>query len=414
VADTRTFVVVGGGLAGAKAVEALREQGFEGRLVLYGQEDHLPYERPPLSKDYLKTGEKLDEAFVHDQGWYDENGVELHLGTRVTAVDAGAHEVVTAAGEHAAYDRLLLATGSTPRRLELPGADLDGVLSLRTIEDADRLRAAIGAGRRVVLVGGGWIGLEVAAAAREAGAEVTVLEALDLPLVRVLGPKVAAVFADLHRERGVDLRTSVTVAALEGDGGRVSGVRLGDGSVVPADVVVVGVGATPNVDLAREAGLEVGGGVVVDEQGRTSDPDVFAAGDIADHPVPALGRRVRVEHWATALNQPAAVAAGMLGRDGSYDELPYFYTDQYDLGMEYIGLGSPEDDVVVRGDLDGREFLAFWLREGRVVAGMHVNVWDTIDDVKALIRSGAAVDRDALADPGTPLADLAGGTGSGG
>ena len=408
MADNRVFVVVGGGLAGAKAVEALRDKGFEGQLVLFAAERHLPYERPPLSKDYLKTGEKLEDAFVHDQRWYDEHHIELHLGTTIAAVDGRAHEVVAESGERQGYSRLLLATGSSPRRLSLPGADLDGVLYLRTIEDSDRLRAAFQPGRKVVFIGGGWIGLEAASAARDAGADVTVLEALELPLVRVLGPEVAQVFADLHREHGVDLRTSVQVAGVEGgDDGSVAAVLLADGTRLAADAVVVGIGAVPNLDLAAGAGVAVDNGVLVDAQGRTSDPDVFAAGDIANHELPVLGRRVRVEHWATALNQPAAVAAGMLDQDGAYDELPYFYTDQYDLGMEYIGLGGPDDEVVVRGDLARREFIAFWLREGRVVAGMNVNVWDVIDDIKAIIRAGAEVDRTRLADPGVPLSNFA-------
>ena len=408
MADNRVFVVVGGGLAGAKAVEALRDKGFEGQLVLFAAERHLPYERPPLSKAYLKTGEKLEDAFVHDQRWYDEHHIELHLGTTIAAVDGGAHEVVTESGERQGYSRLLLATGSSPRRLSLPGADLDGVLYLRTIEDSDRLRAAFQPGRKVVFIGGGWIGLEAASAARDAGADVTVLEALELPLVRVLGPEVAQVFADLHRAHGVDLRTSVQVAGVEGgDDGSVAAVLLADGTRVAADAVVVGIGAVPNLDLAAGAGVAVDNGVLVDAQGRTSDPDVFAAGDIANHELPLLGRRVRVEHWATALNQPAAVAAGMLDQVGAYDELPYFYTDQYDLGMEYIGLGGPDDEVVLRGDLARREFIAFWLREGRVVAGMNVNVWDVIDDIKAIIRAGAEVDRRGLADPGVPLSNFA-------
>jgi 3-phenylpropionate/trans-cinnamate dioxygenase ferredoxin reductase subunit len=402
----RTFVVVGGGLAGAKAVEALRDQGFEGRLVLFAGEDHLPYERPPLSKEYLKTGEGLDDAFVHDQQWYADHHVDVRTGTVVAAIDRRAHEVVTEGGERVHWDRLLLATGSSPRRLTLPGADLDGVLSLRTIEDSDRLRAAMGPGRRLVLVGGGWIGLEVAAAAREAGAEVTVLEALDLPLVRVLGPTVAQVFADLHREHGVDLRTGVTVEEIAGEQGRVTGVRLGDGTTVPADTVVVGIGAAPNVGLAQEAGLEVDNGVLADAVGRTSDPDVFVAGDVANVEHPFLGRRVRVEHWANALDQPALVVAAMLDRPTPEPQLPFFFSDQYDLGLEYHGLGSPDDEVVVRGDLAAREFLAFWLRDGVVTAGMNVNVWDVGDAVKGLIRSRAHVDRAKLADSDVPLENL--------
>ena len=407
MSDERTFVVVGGGLAGAKSVEALREKGFEGRVVLLGAETHLPYERPPLSKDYLKSGEKLEDAFVHDEQWYAAHDIDVRTGTEVTAIDRDAHEVVTSSGERVHYDRLLLATGSSPRHLSMTGVDLDGVLSLRTIEDSDAIRATFGEGHSLVLIGGGWIGLEVAAAAREAGTEVVVLEALELPLVRVLGTRVAQVFADLHREHGVDLRTEVKVESIDGTGS-VSGVRLADGTVLPADAVVVGIGASPNVALAEAAGLAVDNGVTADAVGRTSDPDIFAVGDVANVEHPLLGQRVRVEHWANALNQPQVVVAAMLDQDGPQPELPYFYTDQYDLGMEYLGLGGPDDDVVVRGDLEKREFIAFWTREGRVVAGMNANVWDVTDDIKSLILSKAAVDPARLADPAVPLAELAG------
>ena len=405
--DDRTFVVIGGGLAGAKTAEALRERGFEGRVVLFASEPHLPYERPPLSKDYLKTGEKLEDVFVHDESWYAGHDVDVRTGRTVVSIDRDAHEVVADTGERTAYDRVVLATGSAPRRLTIPGADLDGVFSLRTIEDSQAIRAVLVPGRRIVFIGGGWIGLEVAAAAREAGADVTVLEALDLPLVRVLGPTIAQVFADLHREHGVDLRTGVTVEAVEGDSA-VTGVRLAGGSVVPADAVVVGIGATPNVGLAQAAGLDVDNGITADAVGRTSDADIFAVGDVANVEHPFLGQRVRVEHWANALNQPPLVAAAMLDQEGPEAELPYFYTDQYDLGMEYHGLGSPDDDVVVRGDLATREFVAFWLRDGRVSAGMNVNVWDVGDAVKGLIRSKAVVAPDRLADPAVPLEELSG------
>jgi 3-phenylpropionate/trans-cinnamate dioxygenase ferredoxin reductase component len=407
MADSRKFVVVGGGLAAAKAVEALRDKGFEGVIELYGAEPHLPYERPPLSKSYLKTGEGLADAFVHTRQWYLEHRVGLHLGSRVTELALLDHEIGTDTGERLRYDKLVLATGSSPRQLHLPGAELEGVLYLRTIEDSDRLRAAFRPGAEVVFVGGGWIGLEAASAAVEAGSSVTVLEALDLPLVRVLGPEVATVFAGLHREKGVDLRTTVEVSAIEGEHGQVRCVRLADGTSLTADTVVVGIGALPNIELAEYAGLRLDNGIVVDAQGRTSDPDVFAVGDVANHFLPFLHQHVRVEHWATALNQPTAVAAAMLDRDEVYDELPYFYTDQYDLGMEYIGHAGPDDEVVVRGDLGSREFLAFWLRDGRVVAGMAVNIWDVVDDVKAVVRGRRPVDRALLADPAVPLQDFA-------
>jgi 3-phenylpropionate/trans-cinnamate dioxygenase ferredoxin reductase subunit len=403
MADQRRFVIVGGGLAGAKGAEALRDRGFQGSIVLFASEEHLPYERPPLSKGYLKTGEGLDEAYVHTDEWYAAHDVEVRTGTAVTAIDRDAREVVTADGGRTAYDRLLLATGSSPRTLTLPGHDLGGVLSLRTIEDSDRIRALMQPDARLVFVGGGWIGLEVASAAREAGADVVVLESLELPLVRVLGAQVARVFADLHREHGADLRTSVTIEEILGSDGAAAGVRLSDGAVVPADAVVVGIGATPNVALAEAAGLAVDNGVTADAVGRTSDPDIFVAGDVANVEHPFLGQRVRVEHWANALNQPDLVAAAMLDQDGPEPELPYFFTDQYDLGMEYHGLGGPHDEVVVRGSLADREFVAFWLREGRVVAGMNVNVWDVGDGIKALIRSRAVVDRDQLADPDVEL-----------
>jgi 3-phenylpropionate/trans-cinnamate dioxygenase ferredoxin reductase component len=382
VSDSRTFAVVGTGLAGGKAVEALRDEGFDGRLVLFGTEPHRPYERPPLSKDYLLGKAERDSVFVHPADWYTAHDVDLRLETTVAGLDRHAHELIT--GHDALrYDKVLLATGATPRRLQVPGADLPGVRYLRSLDDSDALKAAFRPDAKVVVIGAGWIGLETAAAARTAGAAVTVL--------RVLGPTVAAVFADLHRANGVDARFEVSVAAIrpaDDDPSVVGGVELGDGTVVDADVVVVGIGVAPNVDLARAAGLEVDDGVLVDASLRTSDPDVFAVGDVANAEHPVLGRRIRVEHWANALNQPAVAAKAMLGGDAVYDRLPYFFTDQYDLGMEYLGYAGADDDVVVHGDLDGREFVALWQREGKVVAGMNVNVWDVGDRIREMILSG--------------------------
>ncbi len=411
--QVRDVVVVGGGLAGAKTVEALRKQGYDGSLVLLAAEDEVPYDRPPLSKEYLQGKKDQDEIRVLSRDWYSEQAVDLRLATTVTALDLDSHRVVLSSGEHLPFDRLLLATGSEPRRLPLPGADLEGVLTLRTRSDSDQLREALQPGRHYVVIGGGWIGLETAAAGRLAGADVTVLEREDLPLLAVLGPELARVFADLHREQGVDLRTGVEVSEIVGDGSgrRVAGVRLSDGTVVPADTVVVGVGAAPRVDLARDAGLDVDNGVLVDAQLRTSHPHVFAAGDIANADHPILGRLVRVEHWANALNQPKVAAAAILGGDEQYDRLPYFYTDQYDLGMEYTGYVAPGgyDRVVIRGDAGSREFMAFWMYGGAVLAGMNVNVWDVVDDIKAVVHhslAGGSVDPDRLADTDTPLTDL--------
>ncbi|WP_372349514.1 NAD(P)/FAD-dependent oxidoreductase [Streptomyces sp. KL116D] len=402
------FVIVGGGLAAGKAVESLRERGYDGPLVVVGDEPERPYIRPPLSKGYLLGKEDRDSIYVHPENWYAEHDVDLLLGTTVHAVDPKAAEVEVEGGRRIAYAGLLLATGSSPRRLSVPGADFDNVLYLRRVGDSERLKAAFTEGARIVVIGGGWIGLETAAAARTAGADVTVLEHSELPLLKVLGREAAQVFAGLHREHGVRLHPHAEIERITGSGGRADGVLLADGTRLPADAVVVGVGITPNVGLARDAGLEVRNGIVTDERLRTSLPGIYAAGDVANAFHPRLGKHLRVEHWANALHQPRTAAASMLGQDEVYDRLPYFYTDQYDLGMEYTGHTEPGgyDRVVVRGSTDERRFLAFWMSGGRVLAGMSVNVWDVIDSIRALVESGAELDDAALADPDVPLADL--------
>jgi 3-phenylpropionate/trans-cinnamate dioxygenase ferredoxin reductase component len=401
-------VVVGGGLAAGTFVTELREGGHDGPITLFTDEAHPPYERPPLSKDLLLGNATEDDPLVHESAWYAEHDVDLRLGTTVTGLHRTAREIELAGGERLGYDRLLLTTGSVVRRLDVPGGDLPGIEYLRRLADADRISAALSEGRRIVVVGAGWIGLEVAAAARQRGAEVTVVEVLDLPLQRVLGDELARVFADLHREHGVDLRLGTGVREFAGDGGRVAAVVLTDGTKLPADAVLVGVGITPATALAEAAGLDVDNGVLVDAALRTSDPDVFAAGDVANAQHPLLGERLRVEHWANALNGGPAAARSMLGQQVSYEQVPYFFSDQYDLGMEYAGYAPPGryDEVVFRGDQPGREFIAFWLRDGRVLAGMNVNVWDVTDAIQDLIRSGRAVDRAKLADPSVPLTDV--------
>ncbi|MFB9927793.1 NAD(P)/FAD-dependent oxidoreductase [Amycolatopsis halotolerans] len=399
---TSSFVIIGAGLAGAKAAEALRDKGFDGKITIVGDERHLPYERPPLSKDYLAGNTDAESFQVHDAAWYAEKNVELRQGVKATAIARDEKQVRLDDGTSLGYDKLLLATGASPRVLP----DTAGIHYLRRIEDSDRLRELFGTAAKLVVVGGGWIGLEATAAARQAGVEVTVVEALELPLITALGRQVAPVFADLHRAHGVDLRLGVQVEHIS-NGGQGKRIRLGDGSVLEADAVLAGIGAKPNVELAEAAGLRVDNGVVTDASLRTSDPDIFAAGDVANAYHPFLGKHLRVEHWANALNQPAVAAGGMLGQEESYDELPYFFTDQYDLGMEYLGTIEGHDRVVFRGDVAGREFIAFWLKENRVLAGMNVNVWDVTDPIKALIRSGKAVDPERLADPGVPLEDLA-------
>jgi 3-phenylpropionate/trans-cinnamate dioxygenase ferredoxin reductase component len=401
------FVIVGGGLAGAKAAETLRAEGYGGEVVLVSAEAERPYERPPLSKGYLLGSDERDSAFVHPKAWYDEHDVQLRLSTRATALDPDSHEVELGHGERLRYEKLLLTTGSIPRRLGVPGAESDGVLYLRELPDSDRIRATLTSGARIVVVGAGWIGLEVAAAARHHGADVTVLEVADLPLQRVLGDDIARVFADLHREHDVDLRLGTGVEQFRPVGGGLSVVDS-SGDEIDADAVVVGVGIQPALDLAEAAGLTIDDGVAVDASLRTSAPDVYAAGDVAAAEHPILGTRIRVEHWANALNGGPVAARSMLGQDVVYDELPYFFTDQYDLGMEYIGHAPPGsyDRVVVRGDLAGREFQAFWLSGGRALAGMHVNLWDDgIDPIKEVVASGRVLDPDRLADPAVPLGD---------
>lgn len=394
-------VIVGAGLAAASAAEELRSQGHDGEVTLVGAEPHRPYERPPLSKAVLLGDAAPESAFVHDQGWYDEHDIDLRLGAPVTELDLDGRRVA-AGGHHLSYDRLLIATGAAPRTL--PAFEGLGPVGsqLRTLDDAVALRPRLAG--EVLIVGAGWIGLEVASAARHAGARVTVVDPAPLPLFRVLGAEVARVFADLHRDHGVDLRLETSVAEVRRAGAALE-VTLSDGHRVRPDHVVVAVGVQPVDDLAARAGLATDGGVLVDGSLRTSDPHVLAAGDVAHHDHPVLGRRVRVEHWDTAIHQGRHAARVMLGSAEPYRRLPYFFTDQYDLGMEYVGAVGPEgyDDVVLRGDVAQRVFTAFWIRGDEVVAGMHVNDWDAIDDVRRLV--GGRVD-DRLRDPRVPLADL--------
>jgi NADPH-dependent 2,4-dienoyl-CoA reductase/sulfur reductase-like enzyme len=407
---TDPFVIVGGGLAGAKAAETLRAEGFDGPVVLVAAEGEIPYERPPLSKGYLLGTAPRASAQVHEPAWFDEHDVELRTGVRAVELDATAHRLYLESGEDLGYARLLLAVGASARRLPVPGAELEGVRYLRTVADADLLLADLsGGGRRVVVVGAGWIGLEVAAAARHHGNDVTVVEPQPTPLHAVLGKEMGAVFARLHRAHGVDLFTDTTVREIRGSGGRVRTVVTDRHAGLDADLVVIGVGAVPNVELAAAAGLEVENGVVTDHALRTSAPDVFAAGDVASSYSPLLGRHLRVEHWANALHGGPTAARSMLGQDVVHDRVPYFFTDQYELGMEYSGLAAPGAGVVCRGDPESGAFLAFWTEDGRVTAGMNVGVWDVTEHIQALIRSRTRVQPARLADPGTPLELLAGG-----
>jgi 3-phenylpropionate/trans-cinnamate dioxygenase ferredoxin reductase component len=396
-------VVVGAGLTAANVVQTLRAEGYDEPITLVGDEHDRPYERPPLSKGYLQGSADASTLFVHGEHWYAEHRVGTRFGDRVVAIDRPVHRVTLATGESLGYRRLVLATGARPRIPDLPGIGLGGVHTLRTRQDSDALRAALSDGARVVSIGAGWIGLEVAAAARLAGAAVTVLESGEQPLQRVLGPDLGRYFADLHRRNGVDLRTGASVVGIVGSGGSVTGVQT-DTDLVPADVVVVGVGVQPNIELAEQAGLDIDGGVTVDERLRTSDADILAAGDVANAFNVRLGHRLRVEHWDNAIRQGQLAARSILGGTARYDWLPYFYTDQFDLGMEYVGRAQPDHNLVIRGSMDSGKFIACWLVDGRVTAGMNVNVWDVNEDLRALV--GRSVTADRLADIRIPLGEI--------
>jgi 3-phenylpropionate/trans-cinnamate dioxygenase ferredoxin reductase subunit len=407
-ADSRTFVIVGGGLGGAKAAEALRERGFDGKVVLIAEEEHLPYERPPLSKDFLAGKKKLSDFTVHDSDWYRQNKIELRTSTEALSIDPTEHTVTLSDDTSLHYDKQLLATGSRSRWLDIPGAESTGVHYLRTVDDASNLDTTLKEGTSLAVIGAGWIGLEVAASARQRGVDVTVVETAKVPLSTAVGEEVGKVFAQLHRDHGVDLRLEAEVKEVTTEDGKATGLKLGDGSTITADRVLIAVGAQPNIELAEQAGLATeDGGVLVDASLKTSSPDIYAIGDIAAAEHPLFEERIRNEHWANALKQPEVAVAGMLGESGEYNELPYFFTDQYDLGMEYVGHAPDFQRVVFRGDVKSREFVAFWLDgDSRVLAGMNVNIWDVLDDIKNLIKNKAPVDPDKLADSQVSLSDV--------
>jgi 3-phenylpropionate/trans-cinnamate dioxygenase ferredoxin reductase subunit len=402
---TDTFVIVGAGFAGAKAAQTLRDEGFDGRIALLGAEHERPYERPPLSKDYLRGDAERETIYVHPEDFYAEQDIDLRLGHDAVELDLDRRDVVLDDGEWLHYDRLLLATGAEPRRLAIPGSELDGVLYLRSVSDCDALRERLDRGGSLVVVGAGWIGSEVAASARTRGLDVTVLNPHTVPLEHVLGREVGAVYRDIHLDHGVRMLPGIAVEAFEG-AGRVERVRTSAGDAIDCDFVVVGVGARPRIELAERAGIAVGNGILVDDRLESSVAGVFAAGDVANAHHPFYGERVRVEHWNNALHQGPTAALNMLDRGAAYDALPYFFSDQYDTGMEYTGLAPTWDRVVFRGDPASREFIAFWVAGGRVVAGMNFNVWDVSETIAQLIRSRAAVDDAQLADPGVPLGTL--------
>jgi 3-phenylpropionate/trans-cinnamate dioxygenase ferredoxin reductase subunit len=400
-----SLVIIGGSLAGAGAAATLRAEGFDGRLVVVADEPVLPYERPLLSKEYLRSEAGLDKVFIHDADFYDDHQIELRLSTTAVGVDASDRTIELDSGERLDYDGLLLATGASPRRLDLPGGDLQGVHYLRTVGDADRLSAAIRASHRVVVIGAGWIGCEVAASARQMGAEVAIVETSELPLLQVLGPEVAAFYRDVHAEHGVRMHLGAATDSIRG-AARVEEVRLRDGRTLGADVVVVGVGVAPRLELAEQAGLALENGIVTDQYLSASAPGVFAAGDVAAAWHPILDRRIRLEHWSSALNQGPAAGRNMLGMAIPYTKIPYFYSDQYEISMEYSGFSNDWDQVLFRGDPSSREFMVFWVKNGVVDAGMNVNTWGVADTIATLVASRHPLDLDRLADPEVELISL--------
>ncbi len=404
-----TVVIVGAGLAGATCATELRERGFDGRIMLIGAEQHHPYIRPPLSKEFLKGDAGFDDALVHPAAWYADNSVELVPETTAGSFDPGAHELFLAGGARITYDGLVLATGASARPLGVPGSGHGAVFTLRTVEDSEWMRSALEVGgRRVVVVGSGWIGLETAAAARGYGNDVTVVGRSEIPLSAAIGPELGRVFETLHRDNGVDFRNGASVVAVDGEDEGPRQVVTGTGERIPADIVIVGIGAAPNTLVAERSRLALDNGIPVDEGMRTVIEDVYAIGDVANPILPAIGRRLRSEHWANAIAGGTVAARNILGEGVAYEDIPYLYSDQFDLGMEYSGYPPLADGarVVYRGDVDAREFIAFWLRDERVVAGMNVNVWDVNEQVQRLIRSGEPVDVARLTDPGVDLASV--------
>lgn len=405
--DNRRFIIVGASLAGAKAAETLREEGFEGEVMLIGEEPVRPYERPPLSKGYLRGEVGFDDAAVHAEGFYKEHAIELLTSTAVTDIDPASKVVTLEPKATLPFDRLLLTTGAVPRSLSIPGSELAGIHYLRTIESCDALRAALDRADKLVVVGAGWIGSEVAASARQLGKNVAMIEVAAVPLERVLGAEVGTIFKDLHADHGVELHLGGGVEGFRGTSSAEE-VVLADGTVIAGDLFVVGVGAAPRAGLAERAGLELDNGVIVDEYLATSVPGIWAAGDVANVHHPVFETHIRLEHWSAALNQGPVAAKNMVGHRTPYTNIPYFFSDQYDLGMEYSGYAVDWDTIVFRGDRKKREFIAFWLAEGRVMAGMNVNVWDVADQIASLVASKRVVDVKLLENPEVDLTTLVG------
>ena len=403
---SETLVIVGASLAGGGAAATLRQEGFDGRVVLIGAEPQLPYERPPLSKEYLRGESSFESALVQPPDFYDENGIETRFGVRATRVDAAEKVVELDGGERVAYDKLLVATGGRNRRFRIPGMDLEGIYSLRTVADSDRIRAEISPGRRAVVVGMGFIGSEVAASLRQSGVDVVVVDRNEVPLRRVLGEEVGRVIEGIHRDHGTSMIFEDTVAAFEGVG-RVERATTARGRRIECDFVVVGLGVEPVTDLLADTGAEIDNGVVVDEYLRTGVEGIYAAGDVANHYHPVFGRRIRVEHWQNALKQGPVAARNMLDKDKPYDEVPWFWSDQYEHNLQYAGFHTEWDELVVRGSIEERNFVAFYRKERRVLAAVALNRGRDLRRSMPLIKAREPIDAARLCDLDVDLRALA-------
>lgn len=402
---SETYIVIGAGHAGGMAVANLRSKGFEGNLILYGEEPYDPYERPPLSKHLLAGEIEIERTYLKKPDWYAGKNIDLRKNVRVEHIDREAKTVTDSTGATVKYDKLLLATGARVRKLSIPGADLDGIFYLREIDDTLAIQKRMIAGAKVVIVGGGYIGLEVAAVAAKAGCDVTILEGLDRVMNRVVAPEVSEFYDTVHRDAGVKIHCGVAVTGFSGDGA-LTHVECGDGTSYPADIAVVGIGVIPNVELAEKAGLEIDNGIVVDEFAQTDDPDIWAAGDVTNHPNAILGGRLRLESVQNAVDQAKTAAAAMCGEPKAYAEVPWFWSDQYDLKLQIVGLSRTDDDVVLRGDPASHSFSVVYLRDGKFVAINAINAIKDFMAAKKLVAADVDVDPGTIADTAKPLKAL--------
>tara|TARA_B100000676_G_scaffold305550_1_gene359979 strand:- start:2310 stop:3536 length:1227 start_codon:yes stop_codon:yes gene_type:complete len=401
----QTYIIIGAGQAGGWTAKTLRDQGFEGRVVIFGDENFPPHERPPLSKEVLLGNAEKEICLLWPPGTLEDADIEMRLGTRVSEIAPDEHTLTLEDGKTVAWDKLMIATGGRATRLPVEGADLDGVYTLRTIDDADAIRSKMTPDATVLVIGAGWIGLEVAAAARKQEATAIVVELADRVCARALSPEMSQWIHDLHVRNGVDIRCGVSFDHFEGDS-RLQRAVMSDGWVIDCDIAVVGIGLTPNVELATAAGLATDNGIIVDDKGQTSHPDIYAAGDNANHPNPLLGRRIRLESWENAQNQAICAAKAMLGGEDSYAEIPWFWSDQYDANIQLMGLPEEWDETAVRGDRDAGEFVEFYLKDGKLEGAAAINNPRDLRFTRRMMTSGKTFNASDLADPELKLQKL--------